>query len=103
MIVGTKFLFKTTLIIHLNIKNLQKLSHYGKSITNDRHNALKKKPDPQRMNRIKNSAILKIKIKVNTHTQKDSLICKAVCKIYKGRVTETGYANLRAKLNVKNK
>lgn len=34
---------------------------------------LKKKPDPKLVNQIKNSTVSEIKLKVNTHTQEDSL------------------------------
>lgn len=110
---GTNSLFQTTLIIQKKnqILNKQKSHTIAKAqlmILTILQQKLKKKPDPKEMNEIINSAILKIKLKVNTHTCKDSLvettlICKTDMQNFFKRVTVTGYANHRAKLKVKNK
>lgn len=81
LFVGTE-LFLRDLIIHLTKHYLtcpRWISHDSKSITNDTHNsrtmAIEKKSAPleEFISEIKNSAVLKIKLKVNTGTRKDSL------------------------------
>lgn len=43
------------------------------TLTIDTQRQIKKPDPPKLMNQIKNSTILKIKLKINTHTQRDSI------------------------------